>query len=120
MILSIIRDFVDVRDVVRAYYKLLTEGKSGEVYNICRGQGVALSEVIDIIADIVGVEVSTRVNPDFVRPGDNQIIVGSFDKIKADTGWESQIPLRQTLQDMVDNMSNRRGKRHLTANLSFP
>lgn len=102
---SIIRDFVDVRDVVRAYYKLLTEGKSGEVYNICRGQGVALSEVIDIIADIVEVEVSTRVNPDFVRPGDNQIIIGSYDKIQADTGWESEIPLRQTLEDMVTHMN---------------
>ncbi|MCR5144571.1 MAG: GDP-mannose 4,6-dehydratase [Lachnospiraceae bacterium] len=102
--ITIIRDFVDVRDVVRAYYMLLTEGKPGEVYNICRGQGVALSEVIDIIADIVGVKVSTRVNQDFVRPGDNQMVVGSFEKIKADTGWESQIPLRQTLQDMVDNM----------------
>ena len=33
--LSIIRDFVDVRDVVDAYYKLLMNGRKGEIYNVC-------------------------------------------------------------------------------------
>ena len=35
----IVRDFVDVHDVVEAYYLLLTKGKKGEVYNICSGKG---------------------------------------------------------------------------------
>ena len=74
------RDFVDVRDVVRAYYRLLLDGKAGEVYNICGEKGVSLAEVVDRIADIVGVSVTTRVNPDFVRPGDNQVVIGSAEK----------------------------------------
>ena len=77
---SIVRDFVDVRDVVRAYYRLLLDGKAGEVYNICGEKGVSLAEVVDQIADIVGVSVTTRVNPDFVRPGDNQVVIGSAEK----------------------------------------
>ena len=102
---SIIRDFVDVRDVVRAYYLLLMEGRPGEVYNICGGKGVALSDVIREIGDIVGVQVKSRVNPAFVRPGDNQIVIGSDEKIRRDIGWQAEIPLRKTLEDMVAYMS---------------
>lgn len=101
---SIVRDFVDVRDVVRAYYRLLLDGKAGEVYNICGEKGVSLAEVVDQIADIVGVSVTTRVNPDFVRPGDNQVVIGSAEKIRQDIGWTAEIPLRQTLMDMIGPM----------------
>lgn len=101
---SIVRDFVDVRDVVRAYYRLLLDGKAGEVYNICGEKGVSLAEVVDQIADIVGVSVTTRVNPDFVRPGDNQVVIGSAEKIQQDIGWTAEIPLRQTLTDMIRYM----------------
>ena len=101
---SIVRDFVEVRDVVRAYYRLLLDGKAGEVYNICGEKGVSLAEVVDQIADIVGVSVTTRVNPDFVRPGDNQVVIGSAEKIRQDIGWTAEIPLRQTLMDMIGHM----------------
>ena len=101
---SIVRDFVDVRDVVRAYYRLLLDGKAGEVYNICGEKGVSLAEVVDQIADIVGVSVTTRVNPDFVRPGDNQVVIGSAEKIRQDIGWTAEIPLRQTIMDMIGHM----------------
>ena len=101
---SIVRDFVDVRDVVRAYYRLLLDGTAGEVYNICGEKGVSLAEVVDQIADIVGVSVTTRVNPDFVRPGDNQVVIGSAEKIRQDIGWTAEIPLRQTLMDMIGHM----------------
>ena len=102
---TIIRDFVDVRDVVRAYYMLLMDGTPGEIYNICSGNQIALSDIIDQIADIVGIRVATRVNPEFVRPNDNRIVVGSHDKLTKELGWEPVIPWEQTLRDMVAEMS---------------
>lgn len=102
---SIIRDFVDVRDVVNAYYMLLTEGTPGEIYNICSGTGIALSDIIDQIADIVGVKVSTKVNPEYVRPNDNRVVVGSHEKITTELGWQPVIKWEQTLCDMVEEMS---------------
>lgn len=102
--LEIIRDFVDVRDVVRAYYLLLTKGKPGEIYNVCSGHGIKLSSVIDIIADIVGVKVNTVTNPDFVRPNDNMEIVGSPYKIETELGWKPEIGLEETLKDMIAMM----------------
>lgn len=99
--LSIIRDFVDVRDVVRAYYSLLMNGRSGELYNICSGKGIRLSDIVHKIADMLEVEIDTVVNPDFVRLNDNHMIVGSHEKISADIGWEPVITLDTTLKDMI-------------------
>lgn len=99
--LNIIRDFVDVRDVVRAYYLLLTQGKPGEIYNVCSGHGVRLSCVLDTIADLIGVKAVTVTNPDFVRPNDNMEIVGSPYKIETELGWKPEIELKDTLIDMI-------------------
>lgn len=101
---TIVRDFVDVRDVVNAYYMLLTNGTAGEIYNVCSGSQIALSDIIDQIAQIVGVKVTTRVNPDFVRPSDNRVIVGAHDKITKELGWKPQITREQTLRDMIEEM----------------
>ena len=99
---TIIRDFVDVRDVVRAYYLLLQEGTPGEIYNVCSGKGLALSELIAEMAEILGVTITGRVNPEFVRPDDNRVVIGSYDKLFRAVGWEPVIPLRQTIIDMID------------------
>ena len=98
---SIIRDFVDVRDVVRAYYMLLKDAKSGSVYNICSGNGITLKDVIRIIADKMHVEIKTKVNPAFIRPTDNKIIIGENYKIFNEIGWKPEIPLEKTLEDMI-------------------
>lgn len=100
----IVRDFLDVRDVVRAYYLLLTKGTPGEVYNICSGKGVALKEIISEIAELLSVQIEGKVNPEFVRPGDNQKIVGSYEKIHMEVGWEPEISLNQTLLDLITEM----------------
>src|SRR5215468_3667019 len=38
--LDAMRDFSDVRDVVRAYQAILNSGKPGDPYNVCSGQAV--------------------------------------------------------------------------------
>lgn len=105
--LSIVRDFTDVRDVVRAYYMLLTKGVSGEIYNVCSGNGVALKEILNTLANIAGIEVSTQTNLDFVRPKDNRVIVGDNGKIKATTGWQPQYTLTESLNDIYDYWSDK-------------
>ena len=98
---SIVRDFVDVRDVVHAYYLLLTKAEAGSIYNICSGEGIALSNLIDRIADEFGVVITTKVNLDYVRPNDNRVMIGENYKIKHDLGWIPRIPLEKTLADMI-------------------
>ena len=99
---SIIRDFVDVRDVVKAYYLLFKKGKKGQAYNICTGKGTALTEVIQKMASILDISIIQKVDADLVRPNDNKIIIGSNEKIKRDTGWESTILIEQSLKDILE------------------
>jgi len=100
--LSIIRDFVDVRDVIHAYDLLLKKGKSGEVYNICSGIGTSLVEVLNICADIIGTTYSNIVDPKFIRPNDNKIIIGSNQKIQDAVGWKPSIALQTTLEEIIN------------------
>ena len=104
---SIVRDFVDVRDVVEAYYLLLMRGTAGEIYNICSGHGLTLSDIVSQIGELCGVQVHTKVNPEFVRPNDNRVVIGSYDKIGTELGWKPVIPWEKTLSDMIDCMRDR-------------
>ena len=99
--LSIVRDFTDVRDVARAYDMLLKRGRSGEIYNVCSGRGISLNDIIGIMAGILGLQVHTRVDGKLVRPNDNKVIIGSNDKIRHDIGWVPEIPLKQSLKDVI-------------------
>ncbi len=99
---EIIRDFVDVRDVVEAYRLLLTQGKRGEVYNICSGQGRSIREIILLLSDMCDLDVEIRQEQSQIRPIDNPRIVGSFQKIRRDVGWEPRIPFKNSLRSMYD------------------
>ena len=99
---SIIRDFTDVRDVVRAYDFLIRNGKSGEIYNVCSGKGHSLNDIIAIVANKLGVKVQIKKDESLVRPKDNMIIVGNNEKINEHVGWKPQIPLEKTLDDMIE------------------
>ncbi len=98
---SIVRDFTDVRDVVRAYDLLLREGESGEVYNVCSGNGRSLEDIISLIAGKLGVKARTSVDRTLVRPNDNMVIVGDNSKLKGRTGWEPNLSLEDTIDDMI-------------------
>jgi GDP-4-dehydro-6-deoxy-D-mannose reductase len=100
--LSIIRDFLDVRDVVKAYYALLKNGRKGQVYNICSGNGCTLKDIVLKMAGLVAVDINMETNPALVRPNDNKIIIGSREKINKDLGWTPEIPIDQSLADIID------------------
>jgi GDP-4-dehydro-6-deoxy-D-mannose reductase len=104
--INIIRDFLDVRDVVRAYYFLLKYGKRGEIYNICSGKGTSIKEIIDMMANILGLDIKIRINEDLIRPNDNKIIIGDNNKIRREIGWQRKIPLGQSLRDVLEYWKN--------------
>lgn len=98
---SLIRDFLDVRDVVDAYYGLFINGEIGEVYNICSGTGTSLHEIINMICGILNLDIDLEIDQNLVRPNDNKIIIGSNSKLKKTTDWYQKIDLKKSLEDII-------------------
>jgi GDP-4-dehydro-6-deoxy-D-mannose reductase len=99
--LSIIRDFIDVRDVVRAYYLLLQKGTSGELYNICSGVGHTLSEIVETIGKLLNIAIQPKMDAKRIRPNDNRVIIGDNTKIIQAVDWHPAISLEESIQDII-------------------
>jgi GDP-4-dehydro-6-deoxy-D-mannose reductase len=100
--LEAVRDFTDVRDVVRAYYLALLKGEPGEVYNICQGEGHKIKEILEMLIELSRVDIEVKPDPARMRPSDVELLIGDSSKFRMRTGWQPQIALRQTLQDLLD------------------
>jgi GDP-4-dehydro-6-deoxy-D-mannose reductase len=105
--LSIIRDFLDVRDVVKAYVLLLKKGRSGEVYNVCSGRGISLAEILQIMAAKLMVECEPATDLRLVRPKENMVVTGSNQKIMKETGWSPDIQLETAIEDILSDWKER-------------
>ncbi len=101
------RDFTDVRDVVRAYYLVVTQGQPGEVYNIGSGRSRSIQEILDRLVSFCRVAVRVEQDPARMRPSDTPEIRCDAGKLRAATGWEPTIPLEQSLRDVLDDWRGR-------------
>lgn len=100
--LEVARDFSDVRTVAAAYVKLLAEPAAiGETYNICSGHAVSLRSVVEMVSDLSGHALKVTVNPDLVRSNEVRSLCGSAAKLESVIGPLEAIPLRQTLNWML-------------------
>lgn len=96
------RDFTDVRDIVRAY-RLLASGAEPGVYNVSSGASISAAEQVRLVADLVApIEVEHELDPARVRAHEVMDLRGSHDRLTAATGWQPEIPFRQTMSDMID------------------
>jgi GDP-4-dehydro-6-deoxy-D-mannose reductase len=100
--LDAVRDFTDVRDMVRAYWLAATKGKPGEVYNIASGVGITIRGMLDKLLQASRIEVRVETDPARLRPSDVEVLLGDYSKFRADTGWEPRIPFDRTLADLLD------------------
>ena len=94
---SCIRDYIHVTDLARAHGAAVTklESSNGDrvqsIYNVGRGQGVSVFEVMDAVKQATGHDFT----PDVVarRPGDPASLVASNAKITAELDWQAQFDL---------------------------
>lgn len=99
--LDVQRDYTDVRDIVRAYRLLATNGRAGEIYNIGTGLGTGLSTALEFLRSLASVPVEVRVDPARYRPVDLPLLVADSGKLRTATGWAPEIPIEQTLSNML-------------------
>jgi GDP-4-dehydro-6-deoxy-D-mannose reductase len=100
--LESVRDFTDVRDMVRAYWLALEKCESGEVYNICTGRGYKIADVLEMLLGMAKIKVEVKQDPARLRPSDVPILIGDASRFVQATGWKPTIPFEQTLRDMLD------------------
>lgn len=100
--LEALRDFTDVRDMVRAYWLALEKGEPGAVYNIGTGDAPSIREVLDRMLALSDATVEVRQVPEKMRPSDVEILISDSSRFRAATGWEPQISTDQMLSDTLD------------------
>ena len=102
------RDFLDVRDVVRAYVAVLEGGgASGEIYNVASGKALAVKEMLRQLVTIARVGVEIRDDPERMRPADVPLVLGDATKFRSATGWEPSISLATSLRDIYADARER-------------
>lgn len=102
--LDAVRDFSDVRDIVRAYWYILDEGQFGEVYNICSEKGLQIKDLLRMIMqEVLGTYSETLIENDInrMRPSDVPILIGNCSKFKKKTNWSPQIEFKDTIKEMI-------------------
>ena len=95
------RDFTDVRDVVRAYRLLASEGAGGEAYNVCSGSAISIAALAQQMAGLLSCDVKLVEDPALFRPVEVPVLLGDCSKLEAATGWRPEIGLATTLSDVV-------------------
>ena len=99
--LEVQRDYTDVRDIVRGYWRLLKDGEPGEVYNLCSGRAWTIRAVLNLLLGEAKVRPVVREDPARLRPSDVPLVVGDGTKIRRAVGWEAGIPFEKTLSDVL-------------------
>jgi GDP-4-dehydro-6-deoxy-D-mannose reductase len=91
-----------VRDTVRAYRLILERGTPGRAYNVCSGRALAIRDLLDNLLARARVPIRVRIDPNRYRPNDLPLLVGDPTRIHDELGWSAEIPLEQTLDDLLD------------------
>ena len=100
--LEAMRDFTDVRDIVKAYLLLSEKGKSGQTYNVGRGEAVKISALLDMLLKEAKCPIEVRRDEGRMRPSDVPLHVADTTKIRSDTGWQPTISLEETVKDTLN------------------
>lgn len=97
-----VRDFVDVRDGARALLAL-SQGELQGAYNLCSGRGETISGLVAELAAAARAPVEVRHDPALERPADPPVLVGDPRRLREATGFVAEIPLAQTLGELLDS-----------------
>jgi UDP-glucose 4-epimerase len=108
-----VRDYVHVADIADAHVAALKDlaeggGEPGSfrVYNVGRGEGASVREVLDVVADVTGISVEPEVVAR--RPGDPARVAAGVDRIRDDLGWSATYDLRQMVESAWQAWQHRR------------
>jgi GDP-4-dehydro-6-deoxy-D-mannose reductase len=98
------RDFLDVRDVVRAYVDILLGSRTlepGLVLNLASGKPRRIGDVLDALLGMATVKITVSEDPSRMRPSDTPIAVGNASRAAERLGWRPLVAWNDTLTDVL-------------------
>jgi GDP-4-dehydro-6-deoxy-D-mannose reductase len=98
--LNVRRDFLDVRDVCRAYLALIEKGEKGAFYNLASGKAQSIKKILNDLLALTKKDVEIVIDPERMRPVDQPVMKGDPSLLRKTTGWRQEIPFKQTLEDL--------------------
>jgi GDP-4-dehydro-6-deoxy-D-mannose reductase len=101
--LNCYRDFLDVRDVVKAYFLITEKGIAGQAYNVCSGRKIKIEKILEILismSDCKNIEIRTDKNKN--RPIDTFSVYGDNSKLINHTGWYPEHNIEDSLLDTLN------------------
>ena len=100
--LDSVRTFLDVRDAVKAYWRLVEVCPPGEVYNIGGAETMTVGEMLKKLLSLSRVnDIKVEVDPTRLRPSDVTMQIPCIDKFTEATGWKPEIKFDKTLEDTL-------------------
>ncbi|MFQ5922740.1 MAG: GDP-mannose 4,6-dehydratase [Anaerolineales bacterium] len=105
--LDSVRSFADVRDAIRAYWLLLDKCPAGEVYNVGGNRTMTVGEMLEMLKGMARTKIDHLVDPALLRPSDVTLQIPDTTRFRAATGWEPEIPLEETLEELLEYHRNR-------------
>jgi GDP-4-dehydro-6-deoxy-D-mannose reductase len=96
----VIRDFSDVRDIVRGYRDLLEGGMPGEVYQLCSGHPVSVETILQTAISFASKPVQILVDKSLIRDKEAAEVWGDYSKARLAVGWEPRRALADTLREL--------------------
>ena len=100
--LDAIRDFVDVRDVCRAYLMCISKCDRGEVYNISSDIGHKISDIVEELYKNSTIQFGCKRDKTRDRPSDVPKLIGDSTKFRMKTGWKPEYTFEQSMKDVLD------------------
>ena len=105
------RDFLDVRDVVKAYSYIINRGKIGQAYNVCSGKKYKISYLLDVLMSTSRrKDITIKVDKDKFRPVDTDIVYGDNSKLRSHTGWKPEYSITDSLRSVLEYWREEIGK----------
>ena len=119
--LNCTRTFQDCRDAVRAYYLLLeasAEGriKPGEYFNIAGEEAFKLTQVVDMLIMFSDIDIRLKIDKNRLRPIDADYQMFDNTKIRNTIDWKPEIPVKQTLLDLLNHWREQISKGNIPLN----
>lgn len=100
--LDSVRTLIDVRDAMRAYWDAIVWCAPGEVYNIGGVTTMKVGEFLERLIAVAKVPITTRCDPNLLRPADVTLQIPAVEKFAKATGWKPQYSFEDSLAYLLD------------------